>query len=445
MPRVPASSIPSACDSPPQLGRRIRRWFAKEFRAALPLLATSAIEPVDRYRKHFFARTHAALLLFHGLTRSPSLRQTYTAFADSPALIQQLGAGQPDAPDTLHVSFSQVAASSHTRPPDFVAAYARHLMARVAHTAPTTLPPWLDRLLLLDSTCLRLSAILAKDWLPARRPRGDRGVRLHVEYRPAADLPETFLLTSTKKNDVQRFDTAILDDPDRLATLAGQTLAFDLGFYSHARFAQLGAAGIHFVTRTHPQATITVTATLPVPDASHQDGDFGRVTVTHDEQVTVGSPNNRAGAVLAGLRWVTATVTPTAPAQRLKKAPVTYTLLTDRWDLTAAEVVLVYLVRWQIELFFRWLKSHIKLTRLLGYSEAAVQLSIWVAICVHLLSVLAARALGWDRRTPVILVLLGRAIETVTLPPAAVVLPPPPIQPLLPGFDTVYYPLLHPS
>ena len=264
-----------------------------------------------------------------------------------------------------------------------------------------------------------------------------------MQYEPSADLPEAFLVTSKNVNDVQRFDTAILTDLERLAALVGRTLAFDLGFYSHRRFADLCAAGVHFVTRTHPQASVTVTATLPVGDPTTPTGDLARITVQSDEAVTIGSVNNRASAVVTGLRRVTAEVAPTPTAQRLHKGTTTYTLLTDRWDLPAAEVVLVYLTRWQIELFFRWLKSHVKLTRLLGYSENAVQLSIWLAICVHLLSVLAARVLGQARRTPAILVLLRQAVATLPAPPTRLATPA--VQPLLPGFDALFYPLLHPS
>ena len=68
-----------------------------------------------------------------------------------------------------------------------------------------------------------------------------------------------------------------------------------------------------------------------------------------DQRVTVGSAKNQAGAVLPGLRLVTAAVAPKPAAARRGAKPVVYEILTDRWDLDALEVVQVYLWRWTIE------------------------------------------------------------------------------------------------
>lgn len=66
-----------------------------------------------------------------------------------------------------------------------------------------------------------------------------------------------------------------------------------------------------------------------------------------------------------------------------------------------------YLLRWQIELFFRWLKSHVRINHWLGYSENAVLLTIYIALIAHLLCVLAADVLGRTKRTARLLRRLG--------------------------------------
>lgn len=174
--------------------------------------------------------------------------------------------------------------------------------------------------------------------------------------------------------------------------------------------ARLLAAGVHVVTRLHPQAAVRVAEERPVqeplPGLAPTDGAGGRIVVQRDQRdqrVTVGSPRNRTGAVVAGLRLVVATVAPTPDAARHGARPVVYRLLTDRHDLAAAEVVQLYLWRWQIEQFFRWLKGYVHLPRLLGYSRPAVELTVWLAVIVHLLSVLAAHARGLSRRSPALL------------------------------------------
>jgi hypothetical protein len=242
-----------------------------------------------------------------------------------------------------------------------------------------------------------------------QRPDGSGG-RVQVWLHPSLDLPEVLQITSIKVNDCQSWDQTVLGDPDRLAALLGQTLVIDLGYYSHERFSHLREAGVHFVTRRHPQATVTTEADRPIQPPL-PDCDGGRITVVADQRITLGSPNNRAGAVLPGLRLVAADVLPQAKTGHRTPTPRRYEILTDRWDLTAAEVVQVYLWRWQIELFLRWLKGHLYLPRLLGHSENAVELSVWLTILVHLLTLRAARTLGLSRRSPLLLARLAAAFQ----------------------------------
>ena len=395
--RVP--SVPAPSSVQPQ--RALRRWLAGELRDLRPAVAASAAAcGAERYRKHFDAYAHTCLLLFHGLAGSPSLRQSYAAFAACPGLVALSdlgGAGE----DRLRVSRSQLSASNTSRPPAFLGGLLPGVIARVRRLDrhnQRALPPDLH---LLDSTFLRLSLRLAP-WLGLSRRTKRPGVCVQVQYAPAHDLPEHILITDAHTPDVKGLDAALLDDPVRLAALRDQTLVLDLGYYSHARFARLRQAGVHFVSRLHPQAAYRVVEDRPV-QAPLPGLDGGRIRVLSDQRIHLGSATNRAGAVLRGLRLVTARVQPTPAAARQGHQPVTYRLLTDRWDLSAAEVVQLYLWRWEIELFFRWLKSHLRLPRLLGTSPQAVELSVWLALVVHLLAVLAAHALGYARRSPALL------------------------------------------
>jgi hypothetical protein len=310
-----------------------------------------------------------------------------------------------------------------------------HLAARVRQDggpAPPGAGPLLGALIVQDSTFLRLSLRLA-GWLPPLRRPECSGVRVQVWLHPSLDLPEVIQVTSVRVNDRQSWDRSVLGDPARLALLAGQTLVVDLGYYSHVGFRRLFAAGVHLVTRLYPGTTVTVEAEQPIQPPL-PDADGGRISVVADRRVTLGSPNNHTSAVLPGLRLVTADVTPRVKTGHRSPTPRRYELVTDRWDLTAAEVVQAYLWRWQIELFLRWLKRHLHLPRLLGYSENAVELSVWLTVLVHLLTLLAARALGLVRRSPLLLARLAAAFQH--LDPARDGHGPPTLaQPPLPGFD----------
>ncbi len=410
---APSRSVPSPASGGFGLNRRLRRWLVSELQGLRPVIEASAAGcGAEHSRKHFDSYQHLCLLLFHGLSSHPSLHQSYEHFGACRGLVVASGLGRGAEDDRLGISYSQVAASNGTRPAAVAVGVVAHLLARLRQDGGGALPasdPLLSSLVIQDSTFLRLSLRLAH-WLPTLRCPDGSGVRVQVWLHPSLDLPEVVQVTSIKLNDCQSWDQTVLGDPVRLAALAGQTLVVDLGYYSHERFARLLAAGVHLVTRRHPQATITIEADQPIQPAL-PDCDGGRIAVVADQRITLGSPNNRAGAVLPGLRLVTADVLPRAKTGHRTPTPRRYEILTDRWDLDAAEVVQVYLWRWQIELFLRWLKGHLHLPRLLGHSENAVELSVWLTILVHLLTLLAARALGLTRRSPLLLARLAAALQ----------------------------------
>lgn len=402
----------------PGLSRQLRRWLRPQLRQFRRRIAAYVDrEHTDRYYKRYTTWAQTCFLLFHGLTQTTSLRQSYASFAACPEWLQisglavlPPGSAPPDEP-LLGIGFSQVAVSNTRRRPGFLAVLVRSLQA--AHGPTTPLVPGLDQLVLQDSTFLALSFKLAA-WLPVRATTRNRGVKLQTQYEASADLPEYCWLSDLRQNDCTGgLDSCVLDQPERRAALRDRTLVLDLGYYSHRRFAALHAARIHLISRVQPQAQVTVLEQREIQQPLWR-GAAGRITVTADERVTVGSANNRAGGVLVGWRRVTATVAPAAAASRQGAKPLVYQLLSDRWDLTALELVQAYLWRWQIELFFRWLKSHLQLRHLLGYSRNAVQLSIELVLLIHLLCVLAAQALDQRRRTPALLGLLRTVFEHLT-------------------------------
>jgi len=68
--------------------------------------------------------------------------------------------------------------------------------------------------------------------------------------------------------------------------------------------------------------------------------------------------------------------------------------LTNRFDLPALTVAAIYKQRWQIELFFKWLKQNLTVKHFFGNSENAVKAQIWIAICTYLLVLIAKKRLG---------------------------------------------------
>ncbi len=420
MPRPNRERTIFRCVAPPtRPARRLRRFLAAEVRRLQPeIRASAAACEAERYRKHFDSVGHVGVLLFHGLNPGLSLRQSYAALCECATYLTVWGLrAADDADDGLPaVSFSQVAASSTSRPADLLLGLLPGLLRRVQQTCPRRADAPPAGLHCIDATFLHLSHQLA-DWIPERTRANATGYWLQFEYTPADDLVKSVVLSDTQANDVQRLDALLFETPADLAALADETLVMDLGFYSHARFARLRTAGVHFVTRLHPQAATANDQDLLIQQPLPQlpESCRGRILVRRDRRLTVGSPNNRAGAVLEDMRVVRATVEPTPTAARRGATAVTYDLLTDRWDLSAEAVVQWYLWRWEIELFFRWLKRSLGLLRPLGHSQNAIEMSLWLALIVHLLCLLASAASGRQRRSPCVLASLPWLLVQLSL------------------------------
>lgn len=330
--------------------RRIRRTLD-------PLVAQAAATPgADRYRKRFSAFAHLWVLLVHLLWGSPSLRITHARLTADVRWWQRWGM-------TSWISLSQLARSSSSRPSACVEA----LLAAVVDTVrrqPVANPLWhkLRRVVVLDSTFLRLSAATSPwsvhgGFVP--------GARLQTLLELGSQIPHPLRLTLADVND----HTALWELD--LSPWQGWTLLVDRGYYGHQQFTRLIAAGVHVIARCNEQAAYRITRQRQAPTGRTPDGD----EILADWTVTLGSPNNRRGAVVPGMRLVTS---------RNRHGKL-LRFVTDRHDLTATEIVQLYRKRWQIELFFRWLKQQLGLIRPLGKSRAAVWLTILMVMIVALL------------------------------------------------------------
>lgn len=332
------------------LGRRLRRLLAAPIRAA------ASVPGADAYRKHFPAQAHLWLLVWHTLSASPSLRQTHAAASADPTLWQQL------ALPAIGISRSQLARSSTSRP----LACAETLFHEVQQRLPAAASraAW-GPVQLVDSTFVTLSTQLAP-W----SQHGDHapGVRVHTGFNLAHRIPDHLTFSRADTHDLRAFR-----DRDWTAW-RGWTIVMDRGYYSHQGFAELRAAGVSWLCPLHRQARVVVTAAQVGPWPVAPTGE----TILADETVTLGSTNNRRGAVLVGVRVITSRTATGA----------IHHLVTDRADLTAGEVVALYHQRWRIELFFRWLKHQLGVLHPLGFSRTAVELTVLLAAIVAVLLVL---------------------------------------------------------
>jgi hypothetical protein len=204
---------------------------------------------------------------------------------------------------------------------------------------------------LIDSTGVRLNGF--SDW--ARFSAGVCGAKVHVIYDPDADRPIYAAVSAANVNDITAAQAMPIE--------AGATYVFDLGYYDYRWWAALDAEGCRIVTRFKSNTPLAVIADLPVPAG-------GTILSDRIGRLPARQAASRRNPFQDPVREVRVK-TDTGKVLRL---------LCNDLDATAQEIVDLYKRRWAIELFFRWVKQTLKITRFLGTSENAVRIQIAVAL-----------------------------------------------------------------
>jgi len=214
---------------------------------------------------------------------------------------------------------------------------------------------------LIDATALPLNG-LSERW--GRFSTNACGAKLHAVYDPDADRPIYAVVTAANVNDITVAQA--------MPITPGATYVFDLGYYDYAWWAKLDAAGCRIVTRFKRNTPLGVVAGLSVP----KGGAILSDCIGHLPRRQASSRRNPLQDPVREVR----VKTDTGKVLRI---------LTNDLDAPAQEIADLYKRRWAIELFFRWVKQTLKITRFLGASENAVRIQIAVALIAFLLLRLA--------------------------------------------------------
>lgn len=318
----------------------------------------------DRRVRRLPCWSQMVALIYAQLAGIGSLRELEAALASHGNLAYHLGLGP--------VRRATLADANAKRPYEPFQAVIGRLLARLqpGHAATAQ-----AALRLIDASPLKLSALAG--W--ARFTDASTAAKLHVVYDPNAAVPTYFAITPARINDI----TVAKQMPIE----AGATYVFDKGYGACPRagprpdpgdfgfWAALDAAGCRFVTRLKINTPLEVVEIRPCPAppilADRVVRLPGRLA-----QSRVNPMGRPVRAVTVGLE------------DGRSLALVTNDLWTD-----AAEIAALYRARWQVELFFRWVKQNLEIKRFLGISENAVRLQIACALIAYLLLRLAQDAL----------------------------------------------------
>ena len=215
----------------------------------------------------------------------------------------------------------------------------------------------------LDATTIDLCLALFP-WAQFRKHKG--AVKLHTLLDLRGNIPTVVIITHGKIHEVN-----ILD---QLSFEAGAFYVMDRGYLDFARLYKLHLASGFFVTRARKRFDFQRLYSQPV------DRTTG---VICDQTVTLVNPVPRQGypEKLRRIRYRDALTD-----QRL-------VFLTNNFNLPPLTIAELYRSRWQVELFFKWIKQHLRIKNFYGTSENALRTQIWIAISVYVLVAIVKKEL----------------------------------------------------
>lgn len=253
------------------------------------------------------------------------------------------------------VTRSTLARVNERQPHEFYEALFGKLYSQCRALAPRHDFRFKNKLYSIDSTTIDLSLSIFP-WAKFRRRDG--ALKLHVGLDHDGGIPAFMTMTNGKVHDVT--------EARRLRLPRGSIVVMDKGYLDYSWYRTLTEQGVFFVTRARKNTRYRVAARRAVDKSSGLRADQ-----------TIGLTGAKSTReALPALRRVTY-VDPES-GQR-------YTFLTNHFGLAAATIAAIYKQRWQIELFFKWIKQNLKIKSFLGVSKNAVLTQVWVAICVYLL------------------------------------------------------------
>ena len=207
---------------------------------------------------------------------------------------------------------------------------------------------------ILDSSPIRLD-LVNHPW--AEKTQRIEGMKLHLIYDLTNTIPTYFEFTGARTNDVEIGKKTVIEK--------GCTYVFDKGYMNYSWWEDISEQGAYFVTRLKRNSAVIEESDIQIHNEIISS-QLIRLKPSHHGK-------NRSCTKLLRRVFV----------QRDGKSPLV--LVTNDLNRSSEEIAALYKQRWQIELFFKWIKQNLKIKKFLGKSENAVKTQICIAIIAFVL------------------------------------------------------------
>lgn len=326
----------------------------------------------ERYAKNFSCREQFFAMSFGQLSYRESLRDVVTCLSSQKTKLYHLGFNAQVARSTL-------ADANEKRDWNIYWDFAQILIkeARSLYVDDSSFTLDLQNACYaIDSTSIELCLSLFP-WAPYVTTKS--AVKLHMVMDLRGSIPTFFNMTSGKVNDVNFLDDIIFE--------RDAFYVMDRGYLDFGRLYAIHKTGSFFVTRAKSNTCFSRRYSNPT-DTSEVRCDQIIFLTGKDAKVKYPDTMRR-------VKYYD------------KETDKTYIFLTNNLTVKAQTIADIYKHRWQVELFFKWIKQHLKIKVFWGRSENAVKTQICIALCTYLIVAIIKKRLGTERSIYEILQILS--------------------------------------
>jgi len=317
------------------------------------------IYQANRWTRDFTAWSHFICMAYAQFTRREGLRDLIACLNSQSAKLYHVGLRN-------RVTRSTLADANERRNCELFESLGQRLiqMATALHKNRDIGLGLKEPLYAMDSTTIDLCLKLFP-WADFRSTKA--AVKAHTVIDLRGAIPVMITITTGKVHDVKALDALQLP--------AGSIVVLDRGYVDFARLYALVQRQCSFVVRGKDNLKCAIIDSHPFDPSTG---------VRADQTIQLLTQKSKKGYP--------------RPLRRVaffdEKSQLDLVFLSNRLDLPALTIAAIYKQRWQIELFFKWLKQNLTVKHFFGNSLNAVKSQIWIAVCVYLIALIAHKEIG---------------------------------------------------
>lgn len=324
----------------------------------------------NKYVKHFTCWNQLLVMIFGQLTNRDSLRDLIVAIDAHSQKTYHLGFGK-------NITRSNLSKANEKRDSKIFEDYAYYLIEIARKCRANDHFEIQGKVYAFDSTTIDL-CLNVFWWAKFRKTKA--GIKLHTLYDITTHIPSFIHITNATVNDVNAMDVIPYE--------SGAYYIFDRGYVDYKRLYNITKHTAYFVIRAKKNLQFQYTQMNPVNERNGVMSDqIGKLMGFNISQYY---PKEIRKVVYYD-----------------KETNRTFVYLTNNMELTSEQIALLYKNRWQVELFFKWIKQHLKIKSFWGTTENAVRIQIYTAVISYCLVAIIESDLMIKRSTYEVLQILG--------------------------------------